>query len=99
MDIWPKIYHIVLPAKKEGATETITITCADGVTPVDGETVKARVKSGKNRVSVSPPSATTDASGQAVFTITATDKTGNARVEFKDKTAGLKTTVKVKVAR
>ncbi len=76
--------------------ETITIICEDG-TPVAGETVKAKVKSGKDMVAVSPLTTVTDNDGQTVFTITAVNKPGKAKIEFKDKKAGLKTKVKVEV--
>ncbi len=81
----------------ESSEVTITIMCEDGVTPVPGERVKAKVKSGGNMVTVSPSKAVTDVNGQAVFTITAKNKAGKGKVVFKDKAAGLKTTVKVKV--
>ena len=81
----------------ESREVTITITCEDGVTPVPGEKVKAKIKSVGDMVMVSPSKAVTDVNGQAVFTITAKNEAGKARVVFKDKAAGLKTTVKVKV--
>ncbi|NUO10092.1 MAG: M6 family metalloprotease domain-containing protein [Candidatus Brocadia sp.] len=83
----------------ESSDVTIIITCEDGVTPVSGETVKAKVKSGSDVVTVSPLDAITDTNGQAIFTIIAKNKVGKAKVVFKDKSAGLKTTVKVKVVK
>ncbi len=86
----------VLRLKKEESDEvTVTVTCSDG-TPVVGETVTATVKAGKRRISVTPLSQDTDANGEAIFTITATQKTGNAKVKFKTD-GGLKTRVTVKV--
>lgn len=70
------------------------VTCEDGL-PVAGITVTATVTKGKKRVSVSPLSKLTDANGQAVFTITATKKTGRADVLFEAE--GLKDSVSVKV--
>lgn len=55
----------------------------------------AKIKSGKKRVSVSPLSAYTDTNGQAVFTVTAKNKTGNSKVTFK--VNSLKESVIVKV--
>ena len=78
------------------ADETITITCADAITPVSWETVKAKIKTGKDKVTVSPRSAVTDEKGHAVFTIQGV-KEGKAKIEFKDATAGLKVIVKVTV--
>ncbi|MEP9411366.1 MAG: carboxypeptidase regulatory-like domain-containing protein, partial [Candidatus Brocadia sp.] len=80
--------------RETSATETITVTCADG-TPVPGVTVTAEVRTGKKRISVSPSSAVTDANGQALFTITAGKKTGDSRVRFE--ADGLRTNVTVKV--
>ena len=80
----------------DSADEKITIACADAVTPVSWETVKAKVKLGKDKVTVSPRSAVTDENGQALFTIHGV-KGGKAKIEFKDATAGLKVIVKVKV--
>lgn len=76
----------------------VTLIPSEGCPPEEGKIVTAKVNSaGKNRVSVSPQSATTDANGKAVFTITAGNKTGNARVKFRYE--NLKTTVKVKVVK
>jgi hypothetical protein len=80
--------------KEESDDVTITVTGNEGC-PAVGEMVTATVKSGKRRISVTPLSQDTDANGEAIFTITATEKTGNAKVKFE--TAGLKTTVTVKV--
>ena len=66
---------------------------------VAGETVTATTnKADAKRISISPASAKTDASGEATFTITATKKTGNARVTFQAEGVKkpLKYTVKVK---
>ena len=64
---------------------------------VEGETVTATINAaGKKRVSVSPASATTDASGEATFTITAKKKIGAGRVTFKAGSAKKSITVKVK---
>ncbi|MCF6155828.1 MAG: hypothetical protein E3K36_11385 [Candidatus Brocadia sp.] len=86
--------HVLRLKKEKSDDVTVTVTCSDS-TPVVGETVTAKVKSGKKRVSVTPPSQDTDTNGKAIFTITATQKTGKAKVEFKS--AGLKTTVAIKV--
>ncbi|BBO19221.1 conserved hypothetical protein [Candidatus Brocadia pituitae] len=62
------------------------------------ETVTAKIKSGKRRISVTPLSQNTDASGEAIFTIKAMKETGNAKVKF-EAASGLKTAVTVKVKR
>lgn len=83
--------------REESATETVTVTCSDG-SPSPNRIVTATTTSGKKRIVVSPPSAVTDENGQAQFTITATTKTGNAKVRFQDAARKeLKDTVTVKV--
>ena len=61
---------------------TVTVTGV-GSCAVEGETVTAKVTTGSNRISVSPPSSVTDENGEATFTITAKNKTGKAQVSFK----------------
>lgn len=81
--------------RKASEVVTVTVTCEDG-TPLEGQTVTAKVNAaGKRRVSLSSSSATTDANGEATFTITAKKKTGNAKVTFTS--GGKKDTVTVKV--
>jgi hypothetical protein len=83
--------------REASASETVTVTCGDG-SASDNRLVTATVKSGKKRIVVSPPSALTDANGQAQFTITATKKTGNAKVKFQDAArSDVKDTITVKV--
>jgi hypothetical protein len=60
---------------------TITVTGADDCKS-EGATVNAAVKTGKNRVKIDSPTATTDVDGMAHFTITAGNKKGNAKVVF-----------------
>ena len=83
--------------KKKKATVLISIICEDGVTPVIGETVTTRVKTGKKHVRVSPSIAVTDDNGQAVFKIAAKNEVGKARIQFE--TSNLKKGVKVKVTK
>jgi methionine-rich copper-binding protein CopC len=83
--------------KKKKATVLLSIICEDGVTPVIGETVTARVKTGKDRVRVSPSIAVTDDNGQAVFKIAAKNTTGKVRIQFK--TNNSREVVKVKVVK
>ena len=83
--------------KEESGVVTVTVAGSEGC-PVVGETVTAKIKSGKKRISVTPLSQNTDASGEAIFTIAATKKAGNARVKF-ETASGLKTTVTVRVRR
>jgi len=75
---------------------TITVTGKDGCA-VEGETVTATINRGGNkRVSISSSSEVTDENGQTKFTITATNKTGNAIVTFKAGTLKKILTVKVR---
>ncbi len=82
--------------RKETDDVTVTVTGKEGCLVV-GETVTAMITSGKKRVSVTPLSQDTNINGEAIFTITATKKAGNATVRFE--AAGLKTTLKVKVVK
>ena len=59
------------------------IVCGDDSGSVN-RLVQATITSGKKKITVSPASALTDANGQAKFTITATTKTGPAKVKFQD---------------
>ncbi len=83
--------------REESGVVTVTVAGSEGC-PVAGETVTAKIKSGKKRISVTPLSQSTDANGNAIFKIMATKKTGNARVKF-ETAGGLKATVTVKVRR
>ena len=65
----------------EGKTVTVTVSGSDDCKS-EGATVTAVVKTGKNRVAIDTTTATTDANGQATFTITAGQKKGNAKVVF-----------------
>ena len=78
---------IALDAKKlnlklgEGKTVTVTVSGSDDCKS-EGATVTAAVKTGKKRVTIDAATATTDANGQATFTITAGQKKGNSKVVF-----------------
>ena len=61
---------------------TITVTGKNGC-PVAGDSVRVSV-SNSSLVTVSPRNKITDENGQAVFTIKAKNKTGNAVVTFRD---------------
>lgn len=89
----------VLELKKGESDEVVVaLIPAEGCPPEEGKIVTAKVnRVGKKRVSVSPQSATTNAHGEATFTITAKKKTGNAKVKYRYE--NVKTTVKVKVVR
>ncbi len=81
-------------AKGSSYDVTITVTDDDDC-PAQGVKVKRRVSSANNKkVSVSPTSATTDASGQVAFTIKAKKNKGNANVKFN--VSGVKDKPKVK---
>ena len=78
---------IALDAKKlnlklgESKTVTVTVSGSDDCKS-EGATVTAAVKTGKKRVTIDAATATTDANGQATFTITAGQKKGNSKVVF-----------------
>ncbi|OQZ03512.1 MAG: hypothetical protein B6D34_07110 [Candidatus Brocadia sp. UTAMX1] len=82
-------------AKLTSAQETVTLTCKKGL-PSANRLVKVKIVSGKKRVTVSPTTKETDENGQTTFTITATEKTGNAVVRFKYKNLTRDVTVKVR---
>ena len=85
--------------REEIVLVVVTLIPADGCPPEESGIVKAKVnKTGKKRITVSPQSATTNAKGEATFTITAKNKGGNARVQFRY-LEDLKTTVTVKVVK
>src|SRR3989339_982513 len=65
----------------EGKTVTVTVSGSDDCES-EGATVTAVVKTGKNRATVNPATATSDENGQATFTITAGQKKGNSKVGF-----------------
>jgi len=65
----------------EGKTVTVTVNGSDDCES-EGATVTAAVKTGKNRVTIDATTATTDANGQATFTITARQRKGNSKVVF-----------------
>ena len=73
----------------------VTLTCKKSLPSVN-RLVKVKIVSGKKRMTVSPTMKETDENGQATFTITATEKTGNAVVQFKYKNLTGDVTVKVR---
>ncbi|MBI2472924.1 MAG: hypothetical protein HYV59_17045 [Planctomycetes bacterium] len=82
--------------KEESGEVTVTVT-GEYDSPVEGETVTAKVNAaGKKFVSVSPSSNVTDSSGQTMFTITAGKKKGTAKLTFKSGCLKKSVTVKVK---
>jgi len=85
----------IILARKEHVEVTITVRGKDS-SLANGQKVTAKVSSaGKKRISVLPKNTITDEDGQSTFTITAKNKTGNARITFK---AGrVKRTLLVKV--
>ena len=87
----------VILQKKESDTIIVTVTGANGC-PAEDKKVKATIdKDGRDIIKVTPQSIKTDANGEAVFTITAENKTGNTTVKFKAKKTELETTVSVSV--
>ena len=82
--------------KGDSTTVTVTVTGEDGCR-VANDTVKA-TSNNTGIATVSPSKATTDANGQATFTITGNAK-GSAKVTFKERTAELKTKTTVDVTK
>lgn len=81
--------------KNETSEATVIVTGEDGC-PVNDELISVKINnSGQKRITVSPKKVRTDSQGEAVFTITALNKNGTARVRFYSET--LKKTLKVKV--
>mgnify|MGYP001579364964 FL=1 len=81
---------------KRGTSDTVTVTVSGNNCLAAGVTVTATTnKAGGKRISISPSSQKTDADGEALFTITAKKKTGNARVTFQAGDLKRKMTVKV----
>lgn len=78
-----------------GSVTATTIT-STGSTTVSGTLTATINPAGKKRISITPTSAVTDESGEATFTITATEKIGNAKVTFKAGAKAVKFTVKVR---
>src|SRR3972149_3054501 len=77
----------------EDATITITTVCKGGNLP-EGIKVTARIKKGKNSISLSSKSGVADANGEAKFTVIARKK-GIARIVFKAGRLKAKVIVKV----
>ena len=83
--------------KKGSDTIIVTVTGENGC-PVKDKMVKATIdKDGRDVIRVTPQSIKTDSNGEAVFTVTAKNKTGNTTVKFKAKKTELETTVSVSV--
>ncbi len=83
--------------RKKKQDVTVTMTGTEGC-PSEGITVEATVNAaGKKRLSVSPTSKETDDKGQAVFTITAKNKPGNAKITFR--AGSLSQSISVKVGK
>lgn len=68
--------------KKKSSDITVTVICEDG-SPLEGEEVTAIVRGRGKRVVKVTPLLVTDASGTAVFTVTAKNRHGRVRVIFK----------------
>ncbi|WP_143299264.1 SBBP repeat-containing protein [Candidatus Brocadia sapporoensis] len=82
-------------ARGMSVQKIVTLTCKKSLPSVN-RLVEVKIVSGKKRVTVSPTMKETDENGQATFTITATEKTGNAVVQFKYKNLTGDVTVKVR---
>lgn len=80
--------------KGESGELVVTVTGENGC-PAEGVSITTTIKKGRKRISLSPESGITDENGQIAFTITAKEKTGNAKVVFKTGKLKEKLTVKV----
>ena len=79
-----ELSHSKLILKRRAKSEVAIAVLGEDSCPVENETIYVEINSsGKRRVSVTPSSQVTDENGDAVFTITAKNKVGNARVTFK----------------
>ncbi|TLD41083.1 MAG: Phage tail fiber protein [Candidatus Jettenia ecosi] len=79
---WIKASPVQLKIKK-GTDGKITVTVTGKERcPVEGKVVKAFIQGGKNQISISSDRQTTDANGQAVFTVHAR-QIGTAKVIFR----------------
>ncbi len=68
--------------RKQSSVTTVTIEKDTGI--LKGKTVTAKTgKAGSTYIQISPVNEVTNEHGQAQFTITAKDKTGNAKIVFK----------------
>ena len=85
--------ELVLKVEKSSSV-TVTVAGEDDCR-VEGKTVTREITSGNEYVSVSPTTNTTDANGQAQFTVTAKNNPGNADIVFK--ADGLNKTASVSV--
>ncbi|HHT9144040.1 MAG TPA: hypothetical protein ACFYD8_13395 [Candidatus Wujingus californicus] len=83
---------LILKVKK-GDTVIVTVTGENGC-QVEGDTVRASV-SDSSLIRVSPRRQVTDENGEAVFTIKAKDKAGNAVVIFRDRSLSTQVAVRV----
>ena len=72
----------LLRLKKYTSSKVTVMVMGDGGCLVAGEVVNARVDTGNRLISITPESQETDEHGQAVFTVTAGRKTGNAKINF-----------------
>ncbi len=86
--------------KGEKAEVVVTLVTTEGCPPEEGAIIKAKIKSGKGSVSISPKSKATEVHhtyGEASFVITAKNKKGKAKIKFKYK--DLKVILRVKVVK
>ncbi|MBZ0099418.1 MAG: SBBP repeat-containing protein, partial [Taibaiella sp.] len=82
--------------RNQSDTVTVSVLGKDGC-PVEGAVVKARLnRRSKKKISVTPE-ITTDAEGKAVFTVTAYNKKGTAKIVFSPKGLKMKMKAKLKV--
>lgn len=95
LDAEPEVLKLRQNRKKRSGVVTVTVTGEEDCPSAKVE-ITAVIAKGKQRVSVSPSKAFTDANGRAKFTIKAKKgTTGKAKVRFE--AGGLKDTVTVVV--
>ena len=83
--------------RNESDVVTVMVLCNNG-SPAEDVAVNVAInKAGKNRIAILPKRTSTDEVGLAIFTITAKNKTGNARITFK--AGNVKKSMSVKVRR
>jgi hypothetical protein len=69
--------------RNQSKVATVTVEGNGGCVSEGVEVMATINKSGKKRISILPESAVTDDEGKSTFTITALNKTGEAKVKFK----------------
>ncbi len=90
-----KLSPTKLPLKRYTSEEVTVTVIGNGGCLVAGDTVNATVVKGNGLLSITPEIRDTDEHGQAVFTVTAGRRTGNAKIKFESGGKNKSMTVRV----